>query len=66
VGGYYEKAIAGSWLWGEGEDLNSIEVQLAPAAAGGNAGGCTAAHADPVGWPADLDNEHANVWILLF
>ena len=45
--------------------LDSVEVQVAPGGAGGNAGSRAAAHANPVGWAANLDNEHANVRILL-
>ena len=45
--------------------LNSVEVQVGAVGAGGNAGGRAAAHANPVGWPAYFDNEHANVRVLL-
>ena len=45
--------------------LNSVEVQVGAIGAGGNAGGRAAAHANPVGWPAYFDNEHANVRVLL-
>ena len=49
----------------QGLYLDSIEVQVCPVGAGGNAGGGAAAHANPVGRPADLDNQHADAWVLL-
>ena len=45
--------------------LDSVEVQVCPVGAGGNAGGGAAAHANSVGRPADLDDQHADARVLL-
>ena len=45
--------------------LDGVEVQVCSVGAGGNAGGRPAAHADPVGRPADLDDQHADARFLL-
>lgn len=44
-------------------DLYSIEVQLSSGGStAGNAGSCTAAHANTVGRPTNLDDQHAHLW----
>ena len=49
----------------QGLYLDGVEVQVCSVGAGGNAGGRAAAHADPVGRPADLDDQHADARVLL-
>lgn len=45
--------------------LHSIKVQVRAVGAGGNAGRGAAAHADAVRGPPDLDNEHAQLRVVL-
>ena len=47
-------------------DLHSVEVQLSSGgSATGDAGSCTAAHADTVCRPTNLDDQHAHLWRVL-
>lgn len=41
--------------------LNSVEIQVGFVAAGSHTGSCTAAHAYPIGWAANLDDEHPDL-----
>ncbi len=47
-------------------DLYSIEVQLSSGGSTtGDARSCTAAHANTVSWPTNLDDQHAHLWRVL-
>ena len=47
-------------------DLHSVEVQLSSGGStAGNARSCTAAHADTVGRPTNLDDQHTHLWRVL-
>ena len=47
-------------------DLYSVEVQLSSGGStAGNAGSCAPAHANTVGRPTNLDDQHAHLWRVL-
>lgn len=49
------------WWW----HLHGVEVQVSAIGAGGNAGRSATPHADAIGGAADLDDEHAQLGVVL-